>query len=340
VARPDRPKQFLTLVGRESLFQQAYRRIVPLVGREHVLVVTGAGHAAWVRRQVPSIPAHRVLVEGVGRNTAASVALAAIWTQRRYGDAIMIVLPADHWIEPQAAFRTAIRVGVEAVRRTGRLVTIGVPARGPDPGFGYILPAEGRNVRDARNVRRFVEKPPAAEAERLFRSGRYFWNCGIFVWGASAILERLRRHQPTVVGPLQRWAARRLSQWRRVPGALLRRLPAEPIDRAVLERARDLLVVRARFRWSDLGTWSAVADLLGATRDRNGSIGELRAIDASGCLGVNAGGLTVFMGVRDLVTVREGRVVLVCRRSAAQRVKEVAWMLGHGGPRRTAETLP
>ena len=323
-ARPDRPKQFLNLIGSRSLFQQAYQRLAPLVRDGDVLVVTGARHAGWIRRQAPSITASRILVEEIGRNTAVSIALAALWIRKSHGDAIMVVLPSDHWIASVAAFRSTLRTGIEAVRRTGRLVTIGIPARTPEPGFGYILPARAAGGRGLQRVARFVEKPDIGRARRMVRSGRYLWNSGIFIWRATTILEQLRRHLPAVVRPLESWAARRRRPSWKVPAALLRRLPAEPIDRAVLERTGDLLVTRARFRWSDLGNWSSVADLLRKDREGNAAIGGLEARDASGCLAVSRGGLTVLLGVRNLVVVREGAAVLVCTRSAAQRVREIA----------------
>ena len=323
-ARPDRPKQFLDLLGRRSLFERTHQRLAPLVAGGDVLIVTGARHAAWVRRQAPSIPQDRVLVEELGRNTAASIALAALWVRERHGDAIMIVLPSDHWIAPEPAFRSTLRTGIAAVRRTGRLLTIGIPARAPEPGFGYILPARAAHGRGVRRVMGFVEKPDPGRARRMVRSGRYLWNSGIFIWRATMILEELRRHRPAVVRLLESWAARHRGGSWRVPAALLLRLPPEPIDRAVLEKTRSLLVIRARFRWSDLGNWPSVGNLLGRDREGNAAIGGLLADDASGCLAVNRGGLTALLGVRDLVVVRDEAVVLVCSRSAAQRVREIA----------------
>jgi mannose-1-phosphate guanylyltransferase/mannose-6-phosphate isomerase len=339
-ARPDRPKQFLPLLGRESLFQQALRRVVPLVGRSRVLVVAGARHAAWVRRQAPDVPPGRILLEEIGRNTAASIALAALWITQHHGDAIMVVLPSDHWIHPATAFRSTLRAGIDAVRRTGRMLTIGVEARSAEAGFGYILPAGTAGGRGARRVARFIEKPDFERARRLARSGRYLWNSGIFVWRATTILERLGRHVPAVTRPLERWVARRRRSSWRIPGAVLRRVPAEPIDRAVLERSRDLLVVRAGFRWSDLGNWSSLGVRLRKDRDGNAAIGRLESAGASGCVAVNRGGVTALVGVRDLVVVREGSAVLVGSLGAAQRVREIARRVAAARRRRIGWARP
>jgi len=286
------------------------------------VVVAGAAHVGWVRRQTPEIPRDNVILEGIGRNTAASVALAARWARARYGDAVMVVLPADHWIAPGAAFRSTLRRGIGAVQRLGGLLTIGVPALAADSGFGYVRPGGRELLPGVRASREFVEKPPPARARRMVASGRFLWNSGVFVWRATTILKELRRHRPDLARPIEAWARRRRGTWR-VPAAALRKVPAVPIDRAVLERSRDVLLLRGRFRWTDLGTWAAFRDLLRKDRRGNAGLGGLMAIGSSGCLGVNQDGLSVFVGLDDVVAVRSGEVVLVCRRGAAQRLRDV-----------------
>ena len=317
------PKPFLSLDGGASLFRRTYQRIVPLVGRSRILVVTAASDVPWVRKQAPEIPSRQILAEEIGRDTATAVALAAHWLRSRYGDAIMVVLPADHSIRPAMVFRSALRFAIRAVRKTGGLVTIGVPPRAPETGLGYIRPSAREVMTGVRKVESFVEKPDAARAARMVRSGRYLWNSGIFIWKASSILKALERHRPDIAAPVDRWARRASRGSWRVPAAVLRRIPRAPIDRAVLERSREVLVIRAPFDWSDVGNWDALGGVLRRDARRNEAIGRMVALDASRCLGVNGGGLTVFIGLRDVVSVRSGDVVLVCHRTAVQRVREV-----------------
>jgi mannose-1-phosphate guanylyltransferase/mannose-6-phosphate isomerase len=333
LARPDRPKQFLPLLGKRSLFQDAHDRLRALVGRDRILVVTGRCHVPWVRRQAPSLPTEQVIAEEIGRNTAASVALAALWIRARFGDGVMVVTPSDHFISPASGFRSTLIRGIGAVRRAGALLTIGVRARTPETGFGYIRPGRREVQPGVRRVTRFVEKPARVRAASMVRSGRYLWNTGIFVWRASGILQALHRHAPAVLRPLDAWAARlRPGHWL-VPSSLLRQVQGLPIDRAVLERSRDLLVTGSSFQWSDLGNWSALFDLMRLDRSGNGALGRLLTIDASGCLGVNPEGTTVFVGVKDIVAARSGDAVLVCHRDAAQRVREISGLYvgGHHG---------
>jgi mannose-1-phosphate guanylyltransferase/mannose-6-phosphate isomerase len=312
------------MLGDASLFQRTYRRATRLAGRSNVLVVAGSTHAAEIRRQVPRHPQDRLVLEEVGRNTAGSIALAALWIVRRHRDAIMAVLPSDHCVEPTSAFTATLRRAEDAVRRRDQaLLTIGIPPRSPDTGMGYIRFEPGPVAPGLRRVTRFVEKPPARAAERLLRSRSVLWNSGIFVWKASSILAELRRYGPEILAPIETWARRqRRSHWR-VPRTVLLDVPDVPIDRAVLERSRSVLVVPASFRWSDVGTWTAVANLLGGLSRGKSALGQCLCFDSPRCLAVNPGGLSVLIDLRDIVAVRSGDTMLVCHRDSVQRVKEV-----------------
>lgn len=320
-ARRRRPKPFVPLLGGRTLFEVTASRARALAGRHRVLVVCGADQAGLVRRQAAWIGSDRILREGVGRNTAASVALAALWVERHAGDAVVVVLPADHFVSPQHRFLAAVRRAARAVAKRPGLAVLGVPVTGPDTGFGYIGLGRSAGLPGVRLAAGFREKPPAPVAVRLFRGGRHLWNCGLFVGRASTLLHELQTLAPRVLRPLRRFASGARARWI-VPRRVLATVPAIPFDRAVLERTRGLMVVPAHHRWSDLGTWSALAE---AADMRGAAAGEGAVIArrSRGCVAFNPGGLTAFVGVRELVLVRDGNVVLVCRRDAAQRVREV-----------------
>lgn len=322
-ARAARPKQFLPFRGGRSLFEATLRRAVALAGSRRVLVVAGARHAALVRAQAPRLGLDQILLEAEGRNTAASVALAALHIERRFGDGVMLVMPSDHWIEPHAGFLRTARAAIAAVRDTPRLATIGLPARSPETGFGYIrpvhLPAPGK----VAPVAGFVEKPSRRVAERLVASGRHLWNSGIFAWRASTLLAALERHAPGILRAARRAPVRRGRHGLLIGARAMRRIPSAPIDRAVLERTRHLVVARAAFSWSDLGNWTSVIDAWrrdpGAARRR----GESLRVGARACEAVNPGGLTVFLGVENLLVVRDGSDLLVCRADRPQDVRDI-----------------
>ena len=320
-ARRGRPKPFVPLLGRGTLFEATARRARALAGSERVLVVCGADQARRVRSLSPWIDPDRIVREGVGRNTAAAVALAALWVERRAGDAVVVILPADHSVSPPGRFLATVRRAARAVARREGLAVLGVPATKPERGYGYIGLGRPAGLRGVRLAAGFREKPSAALAARMVRGGRHLWNCGIFVGRASILLRELQRLAPRVLGPLRHFATGARGPWT-VPSHVLRAIPALPFDRAVLERTRDLMVVPAGYRWSDLGTWSGLAD---AMQDRGAPVGEGTVVQSGSkrCAAFNPGGLTAFVGVRDLVVVRDGDVVLVCRRDASQGVRKV-----------------
>jgi len=323
LARATQPKQFIPLFGGRSLFQRTVARAAALAGPRRTIVVAGRRHAALIRAQGPGLAPDRIILEGAGRNTAASVALAARWARERHDDAILVVMPSDSWIDSQPGFLKTIRAAVAAVRRAGVLATIGIPATKPETGFGYIRPAFVPRPAAVAPVEEFIEKPAPAEARRMVRSGRYLWNSGIFVWRASTILAALDDHAPRLARAAARAALRRRPGGWVVGGAAMKRIQAEPIDRAVLEKTRRLVVARARFGWSDLGNWDAVSRLLASQPWGRRAGGGVLAIGARGCEAINPGGMTVFVGVADLVAVRSGDALLVCHRDAVQRVREI-----------------
>jgi mannose-1-phosphate guanylyltransferase len=313
------------------MLQQTVRRASPTIPGDRVLVVTGRAQARAVRRQLPHLAARQVLVEPEARNTAAAIALAALHLTRIAGDAVMAVLPSDHAIDDVGAFRRDLALALDVAERTGALVTFGIPPTRAETGYGWIQPrtALGGTRGRVAWVGSFVEKPARARAEALLAGGRALWNAGIFAWRASAILAELRAHCPRVLGPLaaaiERGGGRHL-------GPAYRRLPAVSIDTGVLERARRVLVVRARFGWSDVGSWAALEPFWANTRDGGNAVsGRAVTVDSRGCVVDSPTRLVALLGVDDLVVVDTADVLLVCRKERAQDVRLVVEELRRRG---------
>src|SRR5438093_229839 len=330
-SRVHTPEQLLALRGGRRLLEETVARVSPPIRRERVLVVTARPHARAVARQLSRRGRSALLVEPEGRNTAAAIALAALHVARRAPEAVLAVLPADHVIDDLPAFRRDLRLALEIAERSAALVTIGVPPTHAETGYGYIrlgAPLPGSNGRGVWAAE-FIEKPERARAEALVAGGDVLWNSGIFAWRASAILAALRLHLPEVVGLLERagTSARALA-------AAYRRLPAVSIDHGVLERAERVAVVRARFRWSDVGSWAAVAELWSPGNGRNALRGRALSIDSRGCLVDSPERLVAVLGVEDLVVVDTPDAVLVCRKDRAQDVRLVVDELRRRGLRR------
>src|SRR5689334_6948613 len=209
-SRQRRPKQFLTLTGddaQRSLLQQAMDRIEALAPPDRSWVITSEEYRDETQKQLPALPPERVIGEPCRRDTAACIGLGAALIARQDPAATMLVTPADHVIEPVQEFRRAVHVAEQlAEEHPAALVTFGIPPTYPATGYGYIhrgAEVARRQGIGAYRVQRFVEKPPADQAERFVASGEYFWNSGIFVWKVATILGALRERKPKLFAAVQ-----------------------------------------------------------------------------------------------------------------------------------------
>jgi mannose-1-phosphate guanylyltransferase len=336
-SRQRRPKQFLTLGGERSLLQLALDRVEALAPPERTWVITGEAYVEETRRQLPSLPAERVVGEPVGRDTAPCVGLGAALIHRDDPDAVMIVTPADHVIEPVQEFRRAAHVAAQtAAEHPSALVTFGIPPTYPATGYGYIHRGEVATTRQGiavNRVLRFKEKPTADVAEQFFTSGEYYWNSGIFVWRAATVLDELRKHKPALHD-----AVRRIADAWPTPGRadVLRAeypsLEKVPIDKAVMENAAEVLVVQAPYRWDDVGSWLALERLNAQDAHHNTVEATHAGIHTNRCVIVGDGGrLIATIGVQDLLIVQDGDATLIADRKEEGTVKQLVDLLKQKG---------
>jgi mannose-1-phosphate guanylyltransferase len=279
LSRRARPKQFLALTGKASLLQQTYRRLLRLFPPSRIYVVGNAEHRRLLRQQLPRVPPGRLLLEPVGRNTAAAIALAATHIRRHArGDAVLGVFPADHAIRDEARFLRIARAALAAAAAEEVMVVLGTPPSSPHTGYGYIERGRARGRTGGQPVyvaRRFTEKPDAATAARYVRGGRHYWNSGMFFWRLSTFDTLLRRHLPATHTALQDSTT----------GAALRRaysrLENISVDYALAEPAAAgglARMIPSEMGWSDLGSWEAPSTIGGPrARARTRSRGSLRA---------------------------------------------------------------
>jgi mannose-1-phosphate guanylyltransferase len=321
LSRKRRPKQFLRLDGRHTLLQETALRLRGLVPASHVLVVAPPALAGMVRKQLPTLPRQNLVLEPSVRGTAACLALAAAHVARRDPRAVMAVVTADHIIRDRAAFRACFVRAFAVADADESLVTFGIPPSGPETGFGYVRLGAAIDARRPRAYRavRFVEKPDAATARRYVASRRWLWNSGMFAWRVDVFRAQLTAHAAPTARVADALAARVTPAARRAYS----RLPALPIDVAVMERAPRIAVVEATFDWSDVGSWTAMPLLWGADAAGNTQRGEALLIDCRDTV-VRAGSrLVAVLGAQDLVVVDTPDVVLVCPRARVQEVRRL-----------------
>ncbi|MCM8746038.1 mannose-1-phosphate guanylyltransferase [Thermomicrobium sp. CFH 73360] len=330
-SRRNRPKFLLPLPGPQSMLQATWERLRPLVAPQHCFVVTGATHAAAVREQLCELPAERVIAEPVPRGTGPAIGLAAFLVARHAPQALMGSFAADHFVAEPEAFRRAVRAGLRAASE-GYLVTIGVPARYPETGYGYIRIGEPLFTAEDLTVHRvsqFKEKPDRKTAEAYVRSGEYCWNASMFLWRVDVFLEALRELLPDVHAPLAAIAACwGTPEGQRCLEELWPTVPEVTIDHGIMERASEVAVVPAEFGWADLGDWHGLAELLADDADDSVVLGcEHLGLDTRATLIYGGRRLVVTLGVEDLVVVDTDDVLLVAHRSRAQEVREIVRQL-------------
>ncbi|WP_313457052.1 mannose-1-phosphate guanylyltransferase/mannose-6-phosphate isomerase [Stenotrophomonas sp.] len=321
LSREAYPKQFLALAGELTMLQATWQRVAPIAGRAP-LVVANEEHRFVAAEQLQQlgVQPQAILLEPVGRNTAPAIAVAALEATREGDDAVLLVLPSDHVIADEAAFRAAVLAALPAAQ-AGKLVTFGIVPTGPETGYGYIKAAHGDNV---RAVERFVEKPDLATAEQYVSSGEYFWNSGMFLFKASRYLAELERFHPDMLTASRTaWEqARRDSDFTRLGKEAFAAVPSDSIDYAVMEKTADAVVVPLDAGWNDVGSWTALRDVSTQDSDGNAHHGDVIAID---CRNTYAYGerLIAMVGLDDVIVVETDDAVLVGRSDRMQEVKTV-----------------
>lgn len=332
LSRETSPKQVLTVAGDESLLRLTIKRLHPLIPDERTFIVTSAAQAEVIRLHLissdrPVSPAY--IIEPEARNTAPAIGLAAIEIARLDPEALLLVLPADHIIEDgRHAFLDAVSAGAD-VADEGRLVTFGIKPSWPHTGYGYIKAGKKTlkkvNGFVVRAVDRFVEKPDAGKARRFIKEGSYFWNSGMFLCRASLILEEIKRHLPKVHA--------RLSGIKNGSdiGASYRAMEAVSIDHGVLEKTERAAVLPVDFRWSDMGSWTSLRDVLEA--DKDGNIIQGRAIDIGSrdSIIIASNRIVATIGLKDMIVVDTADATLVCPADKAEEVKKAVDVLKKHG---------
>jgi mannose-1-phosphate guanylyltransferase len=358
-SRQSWPKQLLTLLGERSMIQLTLDRLAGLVPPQRTLVITNTALAGAIAEQLPELPAAAIVGEPCKRDTAPCIGLAAFLVSRQDPDATMVVLPSDHVIRPEESFRDALQLAAELVagakegvagakqRGTSRaapadstpscIVTFGIRPTYPAETFGYIQRGESFGQAGASppvfRVQQFREKPKAHIAREYLASGDYYWNSGIFVWKARTILDALAEHQPEMYEHLKQidnaWETPERQAVLEREYASIRGIS---VDYAVMEHARDVLVIEAPFEWDDLGNWQSLARLRGADAEGNTIAAKHLGLNTSGCIIRGTGDhLIVTLGLKDCIVVQTPDATLVANKHDEEAIRQVVKLLEERG---------
>jgi mannose-1-phosphate guanylyltransferase len=317
----------LRLFGEKSLLQDTVERVAPLVSPDRTWIITGDDQAAATHDQLPWLDRTHIVGEPCPRDTAPCVGLAAAIVAKRDPEATMLVVPADHVVRPAEAFQRTIRLAVQLVdKEPETLVTLGVRPTRPETGYGYIERGELVGTREGIGISRvkmFREKPDRTLAEQFVADGRFAWNAGVFVWRAATILNELRTHRPDVAAAIDRISAvLGTPAEREVIAQQYAALPRVPIDKAVMEKARQVYVLEVTYDWSDVGDWRSLAELLPRDDAANVVQGLTRLAETrNSFVMTDDHHLLATLGVENLVVVHTGDATLVAHKDHLDRLK-------------------
>lgn len=322
LSRHATPKQLLTFFGRRTLLEATFDRVADLCPAERRLVVTAAHLVATVQELLPELPPGAVLGEPMQRNTAPCMAVAAAAALHRDPDAILVLLPADHWIADPGAFCAALTLAAERAQ-SGALVTLGVTPSHPETGYGYIqLGAEVAG--GVRQVERFVEKPSLDVALQYLSGGQHLWNAGVFVLRADRAWQALQQHVPAITQALQPLMGQDPAGefWQREFAGCFGACPSISIDYGVMEKESAIEVVRLDAGWSDVGTWLSLAGMRPEGQE-NFVRGDVTAIDCQDCVFISEGPLVAAVGLQGVAIIATPDATLVLPTHRSQDVREV-----------------
>jgi len=330
ISRRNRPKQLLPLIADESLFQTTVKRLDGLFPADHIFVVTVDNQADGLKQQAPEIPSENYLIEPAPKGTASVIGLAAAILHKLDPQAVMIILPSDHYIRNKDLFHLFLRIATD-VAHDDYLVTLGISPTYPATGYGYIqrgtlLPEE--YPYPVYRVERFKEKPDETAARAMIRAGDHSWNSGMFIWKTERILAEMAGQLPALRSAVDEVSsAFGTPAFDSVIEKVWPTLNVETIDYGIMEQADRVAVLPAGgLEWSDVGSWESLFDVL--IPDEDGNIvfsGHHMGLDTHNSLvyGNRDGRLVVTIGVDDLIIVDGGDVLMVCHKDHAQEVKRL-----------------
>lgn len=320
------PKQFLSLTtDGETMIQKTVSRLSSLVAIEDVFVVTNANYVDIVKTQLPDMPTENILAEPAARNTAPCIGLAAAVIQKKYDDAIMLVLPSDHLIKFNQMYIETLKQAISVAEEGSNLVTIGITPTYPETGYGYIhFGKDEDTAAGVYNVRRFVEKPNIELAKEYVSSGEYLWNSGMFTWKASSIMANLDKFMPDMKDGL---AKIRESYGTDLFDDVLKQVfptfKSESVDFGIMEKATGIYTIPGNFGWDDVGNWLALERINKTNEFGNMIHGDVISINTKNTTVSGGKKLIATVGIENMIIVDTDDALLICAKDSTQDVKKV-----------------
>ena len=302
-----KPKQFLNLIGKDTMIQMTVNRVKPIIPIERIFICTGSMYVDLVKEQLPELPERNIIIEPEGRNTAPCIALSALVIDRYFKDSTMIVLPSDHLIKDEEKFRNIIEESENFLENNEEaIITLGMKLDRPETGYGYIKYSNESSENDrfkAFKVDKFVEKPNEEKAKKYLENGSYLWNGGMFLWKTLTIINEIKKYSPRTYEAIHEIEDIKEENLQKLINEKYHETEAISIDYAVLEKSKNIYVVPSEIGWDDIGTWKSVERY--KEKDINDNIldGNARVIESKSNIAINNGKRVVMIGIDDVMTL-------------------------------------
>ena len=323
----EKPKQFLNLIGEETMIQMTLERIKPIIPIDRIFVCTGERYVDLVKEQLPQLPDRNIIIEPEGRNTAPCIALSTFVIKKYYDNANMVVLPADHLIKNEDEFRNVIQSANEFVEKNeNSIITLGMEPTRPETGYGYIRYSDDErevNSHKVIKVEAFVEKPNKEKAKEYLMNGNYLWNGGMFLWSVDNVLNQIKLHSNKTYKALERIEDISECHLQSFINENYENTEAISIDYAVLEKSEDIYVIPSNFGWDDVGSWEALDRYREKDDAGNVLVGSAKVVNSESNLVISSSHDIVIEGLDNIYVIESDGVILVGKKSNVRDIKNL-----------------
>lgn len=322
----EKPKQFLKLIGQNTMIQTTVDRIRSIIPEERIFICTGEKYFKLVREQLPLIPERNIILEPEGRNTTPCIALSALIIERYYKGARMVVLPSDHLINNEEEFRNILQEADDFVKNNQEaIVTLGMNPSRPETGYGYIK--YGSQVKEVgcRNiikVDKFVEKPDKETAENYLKEKCYLWNGGMFIWSIQNIINEIKRYSSNTYEALHEIGEIEEDKLQEFTNKVYSMTEAISIDYSVLEKSKNIYVIQSNIGWDDIGTWRAIERYKEKDKDNNIINDNVLALESKSNMTINNDKKVIMIGIKDIMTVETDDSIFIVNKEYMDNLRD------------------
>lgn len=322
-SRHSRPKQLLKIVGETSMLQMTVDRLKKINTIQDIFIVTREDLADVIKEEIIGVKPENIIIEPSGKNTAPCIGLSALKIAKLQKNAVMGIFPADHLIVGHKWFVKAITSAKHIALKKKALVTIGLKPTFPSTGYGYIQydPESDADHLDAYNVKVFAEKPHLSLAKKFIGSGDFLWNSGMFIWTVDTFLKNVKNHMPDLFHQLSK-IDKLITEGKDFKD-VWEKIKPESIDYGIMEKAKDVYLIKAKFEWSDLGSWNTVYDYMHKNDDGNAIKGDGIVLNGKNNFIQSDNRLTAIVGLDNIVVVNTDDATLVISKDQVEDVKDL-----------------